>query len=293
MDIDHILYFIEVAKSGSFSEAAENLYTTQSSVSKHVISLEKELGLSLFDRSRRKIRLTEEGEVILADAEKIAAVYKHLLQSAAARSGWTNGVLSIASIPVMAHYNITGLIADFQNAYPDIRLEISEMEGIDILTRLKEQAFDFAFMRIEKLYKNFDSIPIFEDEMAAVVSKEHPFSDRIQLSLSELSGENFMLLNKNTLLYDISLQACKNCGFTPNVTYTGTRMENILELVAKNQGLSLMMRHAVTYARNENIRIIPLEESVRSTIGLVKIKNRPLSGFARTFWNFVAKKGQA
>lgn len=292
MDIDHILYFIEVAESGSFSEAAENLYTTQSSVSKHVIAFEKELGLSLFDRSRRKIQLTEAGAAILVDAKKIAAVYKHLLKSAAIHSGRTEGVLSIASIPVMAHYNITGLIADFQNAYPDIKLEISEMEGIDILTRLKEQSFDFAFMRIEKLDKGFDSIPLFEDEMAVVVSKEHPFADRKQLSLSELSGENFMLLNKYTLLYDMSLQACKSCSFTPHVTYTGTRMENILELVAKNQGLSLMMRHAVTYARNENIRIIPLEAPVRSTIGLVKVKHKPLSGFARTFWGFVAKRGQ-
>ena len=71
MDIQQIQYFLEVVRSGNFSVAAENLYTTQSSVSKNIKSLEKELNIQLFDRGKRQIQLTEAGKLILKDAHSI------------------------------------------------------------------------------------------------------------------------------------------------------------------------------------------------------------------------------
>lgn len=72
MDIQQIQYFLEVVRSENFSVAAENLYTTQSSVSKNIKSLEKELNIQLFDRSKRQIQLTEAGKLVLKDARAIA-----------------------------------------------------------------------------------------------------------------------------------------------------------------------------------------------------------------------------
>jgi DNA-binding transcriptional LysR family regulator len=287
MNMEQLRFFIEVAESGSFSEAAVRLFTTQSSVSKHIQALEKELHVSLFDRSKRKIVLTKAGEIALKDSKRILSLERHLLSSIEEYTHQVNQELKIASIPVMAQYDITGLIAGFSNAHPEIHLSIQEIEGIEIAKRLKKQEFDFAFMRTDHLDHSFESVPIFRDRMAVVLPKEHPLANQSQVSLEQLSKENFLLLNQSTLLYDISTQACKAAGFLPKVTYTGTRMDTILGLVGRNQGISLMMTHAVSNVHHDSICIIPLRETIESTIALVRLKKRPLSEEDNTFWKFV------
>lgn len=287
MTIEQLHCFLAVVDTGSFSEAAERLFTTQSSVSKHIQALEKELNVTLFDRSKRKSRLTEVGELLLEDVRHISDLHQHLIQTAAKYTLESERELRIASIPVMAQYDITGLIADFSNQYPDVRLNIQEVEGVDIAARLKNQEFDFAFMRTEYLDRGFASIPILHDHLAVVLSDQHPLADRAQLSLSDLKAEKFLLLGPTTLLYDVSIQACKAAGFTPNVIYTGTRMDTILGLIGRNQGISLMMDHAVSYVHQPNIRIVPLAEQICSTIGLVRVKNKPISNLGRAFWNSI------
>jgi DNA-binding transcriptional LysR family regulator len=187
----------------------------------------------------------------------------------------------------MAQYDITGLIANFSTARPEIHLDIQEIEGIEIARRLKKQEYDLAFMRIEHLDDTFESVPIFQDRMAVVLSTKHPLADRKELSLADLSEENFLLLNQSTLLYDVSMEACRNAGFVPHVIYKGMRMDTILGLIGRNHGISLLMNHAVSYVVQKNIKIVPLKEKLESTIGLVRVKSRPLSGAGRDFWNFV------
>ncbi len=128
MDIQQIQYFLEVVQSGNFSAAAENLYTTQSSVSKNIKSLEKELDVQLFDRSKRQIQLTEAGRLVLNDARAIAGAYNQLIHTVSSYQLQNQDILTIAGIPVMAQYNITGMLSDFQTAFPNIKLQIEEAE---------------------------------------------------------------------------------------------------------------------------------------------------------------------
>lgn len=147
MDIQQIQYFLEVVRSGNFSTAAENLYTTQSSVSKNIKSLEKELNIQLFDRSKRQIQLTEAGKLVLKDARSIVQSYEKLVHTVSSYQLQKEDTLTIASIPVMAQYDITGLLADFQTAHPNIKLQIEESETTHICSRLKNHECDFIFTR--------------------------------------------------------------------------------------------------------------------------------------------------
>ena len=288
MDIQQIQYFLEVVQSGSFSEAADSLYTTQSSVSKNIQKLEKELGITLFDRSSRKITLTGAGQMIYENARQLSLCYEKLMHDVAAYTQQKNTHFSVASIPVMAQYNITGFIADFQESYPGIQLNIEEMEGIRILSVLKEGSCNFAFMRLENLKEtsDYEYIPIFHDQLAVILPERHPFSHCSQISLLEIASENFLLLDKVTLLYDQILAQCQTLNIVPHITYTSTRMENIMELVGKGRGISLMMEHAAHYVNNSHIRVIPLKEAFHSTIVLVRDKKRKLSPSEQLFWNY-------
>jgi DNA-binding transcriptional LysR family regulator len=290
MDIEQLNYFIEVADCGSFSEAAARLFTTQSSVSKRIHALETELSVELFDRSRRQIQLTEAGTVALADARSLVKAYRQMMHSVEVYRQRSAQQLRIASIPVMAQYGLTGLVAQFSDCHSEINLSIREIEGIDIVQCLKKQEFDLAFMRTEHMDDSLACVPIVIDHLSVVLSADHPLAHYRQLSLRQLSGEAFLLLNQWTLLYDVCIHACEQAGFTPNVTYTGTRMETILSLIGRNQGISLMMDYAVSHAYQENIRIIPLQEEINSTIGLVYLKKRPLSDPASVFLEYIREQ---
>lgn len=295
MDLQTLQYFLTVADYGSFSEAAEELYTTQSSVSKNIMSLEKELHLTLFDRSRRKIALTEAGELLLKDARQVVYSYEHMLHTVTDFQQKQRDTISILSIPVMAQYNITELIADFQDTYPNIQLDIRECEGARLSHQLAECAASFAFLRLEHLQSSYEYLPLFTDKLAVVLPSNHPLSNEAVLSLSQLSTENFLLLNQGTLLYDLIISQCEQHGFMPNITYTGSRMENILSLIGKDRGISLMMQHAASYLANDSVCIIPLDEDVTSTIvlactkfpsGDVSALSR-LSPSERIFWDYI------
>lgn len=292
MTIEQIQYFLKVVECNSFSEAAEELYTTQSSVSKHIRSLEQDLNVQLFDRSSRRIRLTEAGNIILSDAQKMYETYEHMSKSIIDYRNDENDTITIASIPVMAQYDITGLIANFESLNSNVHLAIQELEGIEILSMLEKQEIDFAFFRLEHLDKSYDRIPLFQDQLAAIIPACHPLSNCESISLKNLSLENFLLLNKGTLLFDQICDACHLAGFDPRITYTGTRIENILELVGKQRGISLMMRHAASYLSNPHIKVVPISENITSTVGLVKVKRKSLSPIAKAFWNFAKSYGK-
>jgi DNA-binding transcriptional LysR family regulator len=192
----------------------------------------------------------------------------------------------------MAQYDITGLIAAFSNKHPDVQLLIKEIEGIDMLSKLKNQEFDFAFMRIEHLGEEFESVPICTDQLSVVLAADHSLAGREAIALEELSGEQFLLLNQWTLLYDICVQACQNAGFMPQVKYTGMRMDTILGMIGMNQGISLMMNYAASRIHQENICIIPLKEEIPSTVGLARLKSRHLSTIGKDFWKFISARAE-
>ena len=290
MDIQQIQYFLEVVRSGNFSTAAENLYTTQSSVSKNIKSLEKELNTQLFDRSKRQIQLTEAGKLVLKDARSIVQSYEKLIHTVSSYQLQKEDTLTIASIPVMAQYDITGLLADFQTAHPNIKLQIEESETTHICSRLKNHECDFIFTRKEYLDASCQSLDFYDDRLAAVVPLSHPFNKKKQISVSELRNENLLLLSKSTLHYDKITEICRQRGFEPRVVYTGTHMDNILDLVSKNHGISLLMQHAVEYLHHPGVAIIPLKEDFISAITLACNDYRQLSPAGKLFWDYAKSK---
>jgi len=290
MEIRQIQYFLSIVETGSFSNAAEELYISQSSLSKQIIALEEELGVQLFDRSKRKIFLTNAGEVFLEHARKMDELYKALRADIDRFSSGAD-TLSIVAIPVMAQYGIPSLIAHFKNTYPNIKFTLDEREGINILPALKAHEYDLAFIRDNYIDKNqFQCITICEDELDLVVSLRHQQANRPSISLKELSNENFIMFDKVTILHDLILDECTKAGFRPRIFYASVRIESILGLVASNIGVALMAKKIFDYYNPPDLVAIPLDEVIKSNVSLVYLTGKKLSGSARTFIDLVTSK---
>ena len=282
MDIKQAQYFLSVAKTGSFSAAAEELYVSQSSLSKQIIALEKELGVPLFDRSKRKIALTPAGETYLAHARNICAEYQILMADIGEHK--KNLSLSIVSIPVIAQYEITSYIAKFRDAYPSINFTLDEREASAILPALDERQYDLAIIRDNYLdTKRYSHLEIAQDQLLIIVSKLHRFATRKSISLTELSNENFIMFDKGTIVHEIVLNACHKAGFTPRIFYASLRVESVVGLVASNSGISPIMGKIYEYHKHPDVVAIQLQENITSNIVITYLKNKKLSKPARNF----------
>lgn len=289
MEINQIQYFLSIVETGSFSEAADEHYISQSSLSKKIIALEKELGFPLFDRSKRKVFLTVAGEVFLEHARKINLAYKAMIVDLNGYKSETDS-FSIAAIPVIAQYGITTYIAQFREVYPNTHFTLEEIDGLNILPALEERRFDLAFTRHNFLDdEKFTGLEICKDKLQVVVSKTNRYATRSYLSIKELSDDNFIVFDRVTDLHNLIMEECKKAGYDPIIFYSSHRKTSVFGLVGANIGLALMPSKIYDYHKHPDVLAIPLEEHIECNMVLAYLKNRKLPKAASVFIDFLEK----
>ena len=173
MEIEHLHEFTVIAKLQSFSRAAEELCISQSSLSKHMLSLERELGVPLLVRNPRSVELSPAGTQILPLAAQAYELQNKISVAAALQSSREKTLLKIASIPVMAQYNITGILAKFQRLHPGVTLEVQECEQHGIPAALEQGTCELAFLRLSGgMEDHMEVLEFCRDNLVAVVPRE-------------------------------------------------------------------------------------------------------------------------
>lgn len=288
METEYIEEFIKIAELKSFSLAAEELLISQSSLSKHIKTLESQLGSQLFDRTTRSVKLTVFGQNILLMCEGIADNSRNIKRMASNLSKKNRNHLLITSIPVMAQYNITGSMTAFLKLNPDIHLTFSESESLLISNLLKNGDFELAFTRIiDKEDPSFESLSFYKDNLVVVLPKKHRLASRKSIAIKELHHENFIFLDENTLLYTYLSDLCRKSGFNPSIVQSAHRPENIIDLVAQDFGISLLYRKQADYVNNPNTIAVDISPLSSSVIALSKLKSHRLSYAAHAFWQYI------
>lgn len=300
MNLLYLKEFLVLADTKSYSEASERLYMNQSTLSKHIKSLEEELGIALFNRTTRRVRLTEYGQQFLPYAEQIS----HLAsQYEAERNRKDQGMLTIGTIPTMAQYNIVHLILSFKEKHPDVQLKIIEGDTIELEAGLLKSNYDFAFLRISPLSlpaaplrdQTMEQIPYQTDHLIAILPDTHPLSCNECITFRQLKNYRLCLLKETTLLYNLCIHACKTANFIPNIFYESHRIDNILEMSAFGNCIALLPdQHLQTfsgkYALEElHLAMIPIDPPVTTTVSLCYLKKDTFTDAERYFLSFMNK----
>ena len=287
--LDYLCEFSFVARLNSFSLAAEELFISQSSLSKHIMALEKELGVKLFIRKGNKISLSQAGIQALPFAKEMIEIKNDVI-NIAEQNKTNQSILKIASIPVMAIYDITGAITKFKKAFPEINLSVSEYGISETSKSLKTGECDLAFIhkRLEES-QIFEFIPFYKDHLVAVLPRAHPLSNANKLNLLQLKNEDFLFMDSKTEFSKLLFALCSKAGFIPKVKYTG-RGETIVDLVSQGMGITLLMKRHTDYYRNPGIISINVIPAVENEICLARLKSRSLSSTAQMFWNYIRSR---
>lgn len=286
MELQYLHEFAVIAELGSFSRAAETLCIAQSSLSKHLISLERELDLPLLNRTSRSVSLTAAGARVLPLAQQVTQLCGQIAQIAVEQNAQEKTTVQIASIPVMAQYHITAALAEFQARHPGITLQIAECEQHELPERFAQDACELAFARREgDLDFSLEYKTFYEDRLMAVLPKDHPLAGEPAVTLAQLRGEAFLLLDQKTALYTLCRSLFAKAGVNPRIAYTGHRPENLVDLAARGMGVALLMERHTVLMGHSDVACVPLSPTVRSDICLVRPRRRHLSPAAKVFWN--------
>ena len=274
LDVDRLRVFREVATLGSFNAAARKLSFTQPGVSHHVKQLERELGVSLLERSPRGIRLTPPGQTLLAHADavllRLADAERDTIE--VARQG--GGQLSLVSFPTGAATVVPPAVAGFREQLPGVRLELAEADPPVSLPRLAAGEIDLAVAYYYPiLHQTHDSTleweELFADGMAVCLPRDHELADEDEIGLEQLSDEAFAA-PYDSVCRDALVQACRDSGFTPHVVTETNDYMAIQGLVASEVGVAVIPRLVASIAIRPEVVLRPLRPgTLTRVVGIV------------------------
>lgn len=284
MDIDQLKSLLVIVKYPNFTDASYELFMSQSSVSKLIGKVEREIGVRLFDRTPRGIKLTLAGEEFIKYAHQLVNFYEKMRIDMKEYSALERGHLTIGSISMMGRRGLTSIIASFFNKYPGIHLEIIEKLPADLLDLLRIGKIEAAFVCMpSQLHLDsstesmFTVYPLWEDDIVMVTNKSHRFAQKKSINLSEAKDEPFVFIERAFGLQSLF----ETAGYYPNIIFESSQNDTILGLVAEGLGISLLSSCLVD--RFSDVAVIRLNDSLKRITALVVPKQARLSSLMRAF----------
>lgn len=291
MHIQYICEFIILAEIGNYHEASEQLFISQSSLSKHIMTMESEFGIPLFDRSTRKVELSEFGKRFLTYAKQIEEIYKDYSAMAADYLENKRERLTIGSTALMAQYGITDMIVKFMRENSDISIRALEESDDALIDSLRSGKYDIVFIRNSDNTDDIVQIPYLKDTVAVIVPIGHPLEKEEYVPIERLRGETFLSLKEDSMIYKLGISICKSAGFQPNITLTVRRGDSLINLVGNGMGIALLSKKAALYHSNPNIAVVDIHPIVPMRIDMVYLKRNNASNAILRFIRYV--KAQA
>ncbi len=247
MTFEQLKYFIAIVENGTYFNASESLHISQSNLSKQIIKLEKELNIDLFDRRLRSASLTDAGRLFYNDAIILINQYNIALNNISNYKKFNDEKLHIGTLPIQTQYNLTSIFNEFKKDNPEINLTIDEVEDEKLLEGIKMDEYHIILARENMLNpKYYDIYPIAKDELVVVLPLGHKLSKYSQLNFNQLSGENFILMNPYTYIYQLCMNIIEEYNISANVVRTA-RTESIIGAVALNEGISLLPKKILRF----------------------------------------------
>jgi LysR family hydrogen peroxide-inducible transcriptional activator len=235
-------YIIAVDEHKNFSRAAQDCHVSQPSLSAQVQKLEEELEIVIFDRSKKPIITTVQGEEVIKSAKTVLTECRKLVDIGQHKNG-VSGYFHLGVIPSVAPYLIPLFIEEFSNAYPEVKLKISELKTEDIIKSLYDDKID-AGLLVTPLYDNkIIERSLFYEKFYVFASKNHELYKRKIISDTDLDANSVWLLEEGHCLRDQVIRICslnRSTSVLENVNFASGSMETLINLVRKGSGYTLI-----------------------------------------------------
>ncbi len=266
MNIRDLKYIVAVAKEGHFAKAANQVFVSQPTLSMQIKKLEEELGITIFERSKKNFLVTKAGaeiikkaEIILREAEEIKNIAKN------SRDQYV-GDFVIGAFPTLAPYFLPQITAKINKKFPKLKLFLVEEKTEKLISELKSGRIDAALLAMPIIDEDFDSIQIFEEDFLLAVSKKHELAQKKEVKLRDLKEKELMLLEDGHCLRDQALEICSMAGALAQQSFKATSLETLRQMVAVGSGITLIPEIAAK--KDNKISYIKINHAPKRRIGL-------------------------
>ena len=248
MTIQQFEYIVALDTFRHFVKAAESCFVTQPTLTMQVRKLEDELGFPIFDRERHPVVPTKAGARVIERARRILREVHNLHSLVHDERENMQGHYRIGIIPTIAPYLLPLFIKNFALKYPEVDLQIEEIQTSEIVKRIKEDTLDIGIIATEKEDDALIDTSVFEESFYVYTSVDHPFYGKKKVKTEEIDGKGLWILSQGHCFRDQVLNLCrknKAKSAIANLHYEGGSLETLKRLVQKHAGYTLLPELAV------------------------------------------------
>lgn len=286
-------YFTAVAENGGFARAARLLNVSQSAISEQIRDLESELGIELFNRENRRIRLTDHGDVFLKDARAILATADKAVANVQKSLRGEIGTLTIGFFVGGTNIFFPSIIREFRQRFRSVQVSLVEMAPAMQHQALQAGAIDIGFTRpIQPEYAAFlRSEPFHTEKLCAVFLKSHRLARKQRVSIRDLAAESFVLNDRkySPAVFDKVIALCAQAGYSPRISATATVSPGIITLIEAGEGIAILPQGAQALTSDELV-FVPLADRSASIEMVIAWSPQNETPALRSFLELAKKK---
>ena len=285
MNLNHLAIFHAAAEEGSMSRAAERLFISQPAVSKQIGELEAALGVSLFDRLPRGLRLSAAGEVLAGHARRLFAVEAEAEQAIAEMKGLTQGKLTVGASLTIGGYLMPKLLGAYRKQYPGIELHLEIANTHVIQQKLRENALDLGLTEGFAEDTALSAEIFAEDTLAAIAPPGHPLLKESAVSAARFCAEPFLMREPGSGTREVVERALHQRGVIVRPAMSLGSTEAIKQGVASGLGVAIVSRLAIeTEIASGLLCPLPLSDlAITRPLHLVRGRGKSDSAAAQSF----------
>lgn len=244
-DLKRFEYALALAEYKNFSQAADKLGISQSSLSQYIRKIENEIGVLLFERTSPSVKLTQFGEIYVKGARKILDEYSGLIDNIADADKGLYGTVRVGISPSRAPFLLPAIVKEFRELFPDVTLKFIESKSKDIIKNLIDGTIDFAYTVSYEDESNGELTvnTITDEEIMLVCSKKSKLNEKAkngEIDFSDVKDMPFVVLEDDQLLTNDFYEICKECSVTPKISISVSEISTAIAFVGSDLGIMLL-----------------------------------------------------
>jgi DNA-binding transcriptional LysR family regulator len=289
MEWQQLEYFRVVAKIEHFRKASELLNISQPALSRSITKLEEELGISLFDRVGRSVKLNKFGRVFLKRVENGLNEILNGVQEINHLKNPYTGTVSIAFLQTFGISILPEIIRNFNEQYPRVEIQLYQNKILSSIQQLLNREVDLCLITSVVDHPEIIWYPLFDEELFLYVPANHRLAERTSVSLSEIAEDHFIAFKKELGMREVINNFCEEAGFTPVIKFEGEDVSTMAGLVSSGLGVTIIPAfHGIS---SEKIKQISISKPYcHREIGLARLNGNTLSPSGELFRNYVIER---
>jgi len=280
MHLSYLRTFVTIAEAGGITRAGARLGVSQPAASRQILALEAELGIKLFDRIGRRLRLTSEGEDLARQSRRLLIEAELLEARVHTLKGGETGILRVGATPMAIENALSAFLSPYRRRHPVVEVHFVEDGGLRLADRLERGDVDLALVVPND---RFRSRPLFPAHSVAVMSKKHPLSRRRALDVAELADKPLLLLNRTFGSREWFDSACNLARIRPRVLLESAAPHTLVALAGMDYGIAVVPSNVAFPGAVRALPLVQRGASIGRWLTVAWDPRRMLAAYAEQF----------